>query len=204
MEHRNAEHQNGVVRDSQEDRSVSAKATTPVQSPMSPPRQTWPVTTSPIKSPNAPTAPNAHSRQAVTVPQSLPFDLRTSQMRTLSVPQPQIARQYIPRTLSLSEQQDKRRLESLLDRNLIEEFTEDESRRFLQETKVAYFKNMDVQAKDIKRALDIVFGEHHPCSTEGDWEQCAQDLRRDFEEHMWGSEWFLNYVSPHLSLLSSS
>ena len=130
-----------------------------------------------------------------------------SQQRALSMPQPHVERHPAllqPRTLSVSETQDLRRLESLLNRNLAEEFTDAQVIDFIQETKIDFFRTMDLQARDVAKALKITHPNTSRCrSTEGDMEQCAQDLRRDYEEHMWASQWFLNFVSLYPSIVRS-
>lgn len=101
-----------------------------------------------------------------------------------------------PRRLSEAELNEQRRHENYVARNLVENFTDEELDTFIKEMKVLYFVNMDVKGIHVGQVLDIIFPTNIPRSSPQDLEKLAEDLRRDFEEHMWGSEWFAKFVSP--------
>ena len=89
---------------------------------------------------------------------------------------------------------DQRRLEGLVHQNLIDTFTSEQMGRFLQETKLCYFKNMALKKEDVHRILDTIF----PCgftSSDENVETCTTYLRKDYEDRIWSSDWFIKFVS---------
>lgn len=84
--------------------------------------------------------------------------------------------------------------ERLSHKHLAETFTAEELRRFHQETKRSYFKNLELNRGDVSRILSDIF----PIwlnSSDRDLEECARDLQTKYEEDMWASNWFLEFVS---------
>ena len=89
---------------------------------------------------------------------------------------------------------DQRRLAGLVHKDLVDTFTDEEMDYFLQETKLCYFKNMALEKHHTRQILDSIFPDGLK-SSEDDVEGCTLDLRNDYEERTWASDWFLDFVS---------
>ena len=94
-----------------------------------------------------------------------------------------------------SQSRDQRRLAGLVHQDLVDTFSSEDMDRFLQETKLCYFKNMALKKEDVHQILDSIFPSGLR-SSEEDLETCTSDLRKDFEDRTWSSDWFIKFVSP--------
>jgi len=106
-----------------------------------------------------------------------------------------IIQPVISTTLQTKSRWDEARL---IHKNLKEEFTAKNVHHFLQETKVAYFKNLRVKQDDVSRILDSIFPEGLR-SSESDITECAREVQIDYEAQTWASDWLLSFVSFFLS-----
>lgn len=92
---------------------------------------------------------------------------------------------------------DQRTLEGIVHLNLVDVFKPEEMNQFLQETKLSYFKNMDLKAEDTARIFKKIFPYLNGSqSSAEEMDSCARDIRKHYETMTWGSDWFLKFVSP--------
>ena len=99
-----------------------------------------------------------------------------------------------PPTHAFLQSRDQRRLAGIVHKDLVDSFTDEEMDRFLRETKLHYFKNMELNLQNIDQILKTVMPSGLK-SSEDDVFVCAEDLRKDYEGRTWESEWFLKFVS---------
>ena len=97
-------------------------------------------------------------------------------------------------TISVLQSREQRRLEGIVHKDLVEAFTTDDMEGFLRDTKLSYFKNMDLRPDDVSRILAAIFLSGSK-SSDSDVEECARDLCKDYEHRVWASDWFLEFVS---------
>ena len=102
-----------------------------------------------------------------------------------------------PSSHAFLQSRDQRRLAGIVHLDLVDPFTDEEMDRFLRETKLYYFKNMELNKQSVDRILETIVPNGLKSSNE-DIAACAEDLRKDYEGRTWESEWFLKFVSPSL------
>ncbi|KAL6713173.1 hypothetical protein ACLMJK_009294 [Lecanora helva] len=87
-------------------------------------------------------------------------------------------------------------------RYLVDKLTDIEMDRFLRETKIWYFLNMDLKGQDIRQILETILPSALQSSND-DISACAAHLLSDFEENTWGSDWFIDFVNSEVSTFNT-
>lgn len=101
----------------------------------------------------------------------------------------------VEQVISAPESREQRRLVGIVHKNLVETFDANEIASFLEHTKLSYFSDMAIDGHHVAKILDTIFTVKK--SLVADMETCAGELKDNYDQRVWGSEWLYDLVSSY-------